>query len=170
MGMLLSAFFWSYSFAQVPAGWLVDRLGVGRAYAAGFAVWTAAVTATGLASTFALLVGLLLMGIGQSVAFPASARAVANWFPPNERGAVTGVYLAGNRLGQAAITGIGGAIIATHGWQYLFVWAGIAGVLWLAPWIAFHWRYERNPLSPAVAVSAGISAAFVNLTWPLLML
>src|ERR1700754_4063764 len=43
IGLLLSAFFWSYSLAQIPAGWLTDRYGVGRVYAVGFAIWTVAI-------------------------------------------------------------------------------------------------------------------------------
>src|SRR5581483_5018677 len=102
LGILLSAFFWSYSLAQVPVGWIVDRYGVARVYASGFLIWTAAVTLTGIPSTMAAFIALqLLLGIGQGVAFPASARAVASWFRAGERGAATGAYLSGNRLGQA---------------------------------------------------------------------
>src|SRR5438552_2422404 len=73
MGILLSAFFWCYSFLQIPAGWLVDRFGVKRAYALGFIIWTIASACTGLAGSLVSLVLLqILLGIGQSVAFPAS--------------------------------------------------------------------------------------------------
>src|SRR5512146_108672 len=58
MGVLLSAFFWSYSLAQVPAGWIVDRYGVGPAYAGGFLIWTIAVALTGLATTLPLLIAM----------------------------------------------------------------------------------------------------------------
>jgi len=136
MGVLLSAFFWSYSLGQVPAGWVVDRFGVGRVYAAGFFVWTFAVSLTGIPSTIAMLIALrMLLGIGQSVAFPASARAAASWFPPGERGGVTGVYLAGNRLGQAAIGAAGPVVITAFGWRYFFLIAGLAGFVWLGAWL-----------------------------------
>src|SRR5689334_6191115 len=46
MGLMLSAFSWSYAFLQVPSGWVVDRFGVGRAYAAGFALWSIACACT----------------------------------------------------------------------------------------------------------------------------
>ena len=78
VGLLLSAFFWSYSLAQVPSGWLIDRYGVGWVYAVGFFIWMAAVTASSLPSTIARFIAIqLVMGIGQGVAFPASAWAVA---------------------------------------------------------------------------------------------
>lgn len=101
MGILMSAFFWSYSFMQVPAGWLVDRIGVRRAYAWGFALWSAAAAATGFAASLAMLLLVrVVLGIGQASAFPASARAVSNWFLDKERGTVTATYLSGVRLGR----------------------------------------------------------------------
>src|SRR5678816_3257281 len=78
MGILLSAFFWLYAFMQVPAGWVVDRFGVKWAYAAGFAFWSVASAFTGFATGFVTLVVLrLALGVGQAVAFPASASAVS---------------------------------------------------------------------------------------------
>jgi ACS family glucarate transporter-like MFS transporter len=141
MGVLLSAFFWSYSLAQVPAGWMLDRYGLGRVYAIGFLTWTLAVAFTGLTSSIAMLVAMrMLLGLGQGVPFPASARAVANWFEGKERGGVIGVYLSGNRLGQAAIAAAGPFAIALYGWRNFFVFAGLAGLVWLAAWLPFmHW-------------------------------
>src|SRR3989454_5765788 len=81
IGILLSSFFWLYSFMQIPAGWFVDRFGVRRAYSLGFVFWSLAATMTSLASGVASLLGLrVALGIGQSITFPASSRAVANWF------------------------------------------------------------------------------------------
>jgi len=66
IGLLLSAFFWSYSLAQVPAGWLIDRYGLGRVYAIGFFLWTVAVMLTSVPSTIASLIVIqLLLGLGQ---------------------------------------------------------------------------------------------------------
>ena len=75
IGVLLSAFFWSYSFMQVPAGWTVDRVGVRRAYSLGFVFWSLASALTGFASNLAALIGLrVALGAGQAIAFPATAR------------------------------------------------------------------------------------------------
>jgi MFS transporter, ACS family, D-galactonate transporter len=136
IGLLLSVFFWSYSLAQVPAGWLIDRYGVGRVYAIGFVIWTTAVALTSLSSTLGgLIAAQLLLGVGQGVPFPASARAVTNAFPAGERGTATGLYLSGNRVGQALVGAIGPAIVLTHGWHAFFLIAGLAGFIWLAPWL-----------------------------------
>jgi MFS family permease len=153
VGLLLSAFFWSYSLAQVPFGWLVDRYGIGRVYAAGFFIWMAAVTVSGLASTIAGLIAIqLLMGLGQGVAFPASSWAVANWFPPGERGGATALYSAGNRLGQAAIGAIGPAMIVAFGWRVFFAVTGLAGVTWLVAWL-FSLRLWESKDTPAVVLT-----------------
>jgi sugar phosphate permease len=158
MGVLLSAFFWSYSLAQVPAGWVIDRFGVGRVYAIGFLVWTLAVALTGIPSTIAMLIALrVLLGIGQSVAFPASARAAASWFPSGERGGVTGVYLSGNRLGQAAIGAAGPAVITAFGWRYFFLIAGLAGFVWLGAWLLSIRSWETKDISASGSATAQLS-------------
>lgn len=146
MGVLLSAFFWSYSLMQIPAGWVVDRFGVKRAYAYGFVVWSIASIFTGFANGLVALVALrMLLGIGQSVAFPASARAVANWFQNKERGTVTGGYLAGVRYGQALIAGFGAYFLATYSWKLFFLVTGLIPLLWLIPWYGLLGKWDKHP-------------------------
>jgi ACS family glucarate transporter-like MFS transporter len=155
IGLLLSAFFWSYSFAQAPAGWLIDRYGVGRVYATGFLIWTAAVTLTSIPSSLAALFAIqLFMGIGQGAPFAASARAVSTWFPAGERGGVTGLYLAGNRIGQAAIGAIGPGLIVLFGWRVFFVITGLAGLAWLGPWL-----FSMKLWEPAEAIAGQAEAS-----------
>ena len=116
MGVLLSAFFCSYSFMQLPAGWMVDRYGVKRSYALGYALWSLAAALTGFAHNLTTLVLLRMsLGIGQAVAFPASARAVAQWFHDKERGTVTATYLTGVRFGQALIAVMGAFFLTRFG-------------------------------------------------------
>jgi MFS transporter, ACS family, D-galactonate transporter len=142
MGILLSAFFWSYAVLQIPAGWAVDRFGVKRAYACGFIIWSFASVLTGFATGIAALVFLrMLLGIGQSIAFPASARAVANWFQNKERGLVTGGYLAGVRYGQALIAAVGAYLLISYSWKFFFLVTGIVPLLWLIPW---YWMAGAN--------------------------
>ncbi len=143
MGLLLSAFFWPYSFLQTPAGWAVDRFGVKRSYAWGYLVWSLAAAALGFARglvTLAVLRGLL--GAGQSVIFPAHARAVANWFSERERGMATGIANSGSRLGQSFVNGIGPLLIVAFGWQLFFVASGALPLVWLLPWVLFMRRHE----------------------------
>ena len=143
MGLMLSAFSWCYCFMQVPSGWIVDRFGVGRAYTYGFAVWSIACALTGAFRNIATIMFFrVTMGIGQSVAFPASARTVANWFPDTERGLVNSSYLTGVRLGQALINAAGVGLIALYGWRIFFVLSGLVPLLWIVPWTAALRRWE----------------------------
>ncbi len=145
MGILLSAFFWSYSLMQIPAGWLVDRFGVKRTYAFGFAFWSFITALTGIARSLTALVFVrVLLGVGQSVAFPASARAVANWFPDRERGTVTATYLAGVRVGQALVSAVGAFLLKSYGWKFFFVGIGVVPLVWLLPWYLFLHRWENT--------------------------
>lgn len=153
MGVLLSAFFWSYCLMQMPAGWVVDRFGVRRAYAAGYAFWAIASAVTGFARSLLVLIVLrMALGVGQAVAFPASARAVANWFQDKERGMVTGIYLAGVRLGTALVSAAGPFVLVTYGLKVFFLTMGSVSFLWLGPWHFFVKRWEDEP---AVAPSGG---------------
>lgn len=159
MGVLLSAFFWSYSLMQMPAGWLVDRYGVKSSYALGYAFWSLASAATGLAKSLLTLNFLrMLLGIGQSVAFPASARAVANWFPDRERGTVTATYLTGVRLGQALVAVAAAVFLPIYGWKLFFLAIGAVSLLWLAPWVAFLKKWEVTLKVSATSARPGGSS------------
>jgi len=150
MGLMLSAFSWCYCFMQVPSGWIVDRFGVRRAYAFGFALWSIACALTGaFRNIVAIMFFRITMGVGQSVAFPASARTVANWFPDTERGLVNSSYLIGVRLGQALINAAGVGLIAVYGWRTLFVLGGLVPLLWIVPWMLTLRRWETPGSSAA---------------------
>jgi MFS transporter, ACS family, D-galactonate transporter len=143
MGILLSAFFWPYAFLQTPAGWVVDRFGVRRSYGIGYLLGSLASAAAGFASNLGSLILLrMILGVGQSAVFPASSRATANWFREYERGLVTALYLAGNRLGQALINGIGTLLLVAIGWQMFFFATGVVPLLWLLPWMWFLRRWD----------------------------
>jgi MFS family permease len=163
MGILLSAFFWLYAFMQVPAGWFVDRFGVKWAYAGGFAFWSIASAMTGFAQGAASLIFLrLALGVGQSVAFPASASAVSRSFRDRERGLVTAGYLSGVRIGQAIVGAIGAAMIARFGYQGFFLITGVVALVWLVPWLAFWSRVHRSPLHPDAAHASRVSFSFTD--------
>jgi ACS family glucarate transporter-like MFS transporter len=163
MGVLLSAFSWSYSFMQVPAGWLVDRFGVKRSYALGFAFWSLVSAVTGFArGLWALIAIRVFMGVGQAVAFPASARAVANWFQQRERGVVTATYLTGVRLGQALINAVGAIMLVVWGWKVFFVVIGLVPLIWLLPWYLFLGKWEPTARSVSRSGAASSQSGFLS--------
>lgn len=164
MGVMLSAFFWPYSLLQTPSGWAVDRFGVKRSYAWGYALWSVAATATGLARgmmTLMLLRGVV--GVGQSVIFPAHGRAIANWFSERERGLATGIANAGSRLGQSAVNGIGPMLIVALGWQLFFVVTGALPLVWLLPWLLFMRKHESAEVISENSTRPSFLASFALL-------
>ncbi len=137
MGVLLSAFFWTYAFFQIVSGWLSDRFEVRWVYAIGFLVWTVATFCTGLVSTFALfLVFRLFLGIGESVTYPATSRILAAVVPENRRGLANSLVDLGARVGPAAGIFLGAALLSKgQGWRSIFFLTGSLGALWLIPWM-----------------------------------
>ena len=143
MGILFSAFFFSYAILQIPLGWLVDRFDVKWVLAGGFALSSIATGLHGLATTFGVLLAFrLLLGIGESVAYPAYSRVIATRFPAEKRGFPNALIDAFSKAGPALGTLLGGLLIAHYGWRSLFILAGIGGLLWLLPWILWHSKEE----------------------------
>jgi MFS family permease len=135
IGILLSAFFWSYAPFQPIAGWLAQRFDVRHVLAAGLAVWAAATVLTGIAETFALLLVLrILLGIGESVAYPCICKLLAQRAPEHERGRANGSIAAGQALGPTFGTLVGGLVMARFGWRAAFVAFGLVSLVWLLPW------------------------------------
>jgi len=160
-GVLLSAFFWVYAFMQMPTGWLADRFGVRRTYGLGFAFWSLTTILTGVTKNLAgLILARVSVGLGQSIAFPASARATANWFQERERGMVIGLYLAGVRYGTALVNLFGAWFLIRYDWRLFFVVIGAAPLVWLAPWMFFLRKWEEKSKYESPAVPQHQSASF----------
>jgi len=138
LGVLLSAFFWTYAVFQIVSGWLVDRFNVNWVLAAGFLLWSAATAATGVAQGFAFLVALrLLLGMGESAAYPCYSKILAGHFAEHQRGLANALIHSGASCGPALGTLAGGMLMARFGWRPFFIVLGLGSVLWLPPW--FKW-------------------------------
>ncbi len=138
MGVLLSAFFWSYSALQFVAGWLTDRFSVIWVLGIGLAIWSTATWATGLAGSLAALMACrLLLGAGESVAFPCYSKVIATNFTIEQRGVPNSLIEAATKMGPALGTLLGGVLLARYGWRTLFLILGAGGLLWLIPWLAW---------------------------------
>lgn len=136
LGILLGAFFWTYVTAMVVSGWLVDCLDVYRVLAGGFAVWSLATGLTGFVHGFGTLMACrLILGAGESVAFPAYGKILAGQIPQGHRGIANAAIISGMSLGPALGTFFCGGLMASYGWRPVFIVLGFAGLLWLGPWI-----------------------------------
>jgi MFS family permease len=155
IGVLMSAFFWTYVPGHVLSGWLIEKIGAHRTLALGLAVWSLATVLTGLAGGFAVLLGLrLLLGLGESAGFPASSKLLAQALPPERLGAANGLVGAGLMLGNGAGVLLGGMVLASLGWQALFFLFGGLSLLWLLPWLALTAGPRRRIAPPPPAAPA----------------
>lgn len=153
LGTLLSAFFWTYAIMQIPAGWLVDRFDVRWVFAIGFFLWSAATAVTGFLHGFvALLLIRVILGLGESVAFPSYSKILGSHFTEHRRGFANSVLMSGLALGPALGVLVGGNAVARFGWRPFFIALGIAGLFWLPLWWA--WRPPH-----AAGAHAGRNAA-----------
>jgi MFS transporter, ACS family, D-galactonate transporter len=154
LGILLSAFFWSYTPFQIVSGWLADRFDAGWILAAGFAMWSLATMVTGVVHGIAMLLVLrVMLGIGESVAFPAYSTILSRHLPEHRRGIANAAIMTGTALGPAIGTLAGGTLIAMFGWRPVFVLLGVLTLAWLVPWTISMPRSQR-PFTRAPAPRA----------------
>jgi MFS transporter, ACS family, D-galactonate transporter len=136
LGILFSAFFWTYTLMLFVCGWFIDRFDVNRVLALGFLLWSLATAATGIVHGFAmLLVMRLLLGIGESVAFPCYSKILAQHLPEHRRGFANGAIVAGMKCGPVVGTLGAGILIARYGWRPVFIGIGLLSLGWLPTWM-----------------------------------
>jgi MFS transporter, ACS family, D-galactonate transporter len=144
LGILLSAFFWTYSFFLLASGFLADHFEVKWVLAAGFLLWSAATLVTGLLHGFvALLLARFVLGIGESTAYPSYSRILARYFPEQRRGLANALIGSGKSCGPALGTFAGSLLMASFGWRPFFIVLGLASLLWLVPWLKWMPREPR---------------------------
>lgn len=136
MGVVLSAFFWTYGVCQVPAGALVDRFGIRRSYAGGFLVWSIASAAIALCATTGEVISLrMLLGLAESTAPLASIAFIRNNFAGEEQGLPTAIYIAGQNVGPAIGALVGAILLSEFGWRLMFAITGLVALVWLPFWL-----------------------------------
>jgi len=134
-GIAVSAFFWVYAPIQLAVGWLCDRFPVYRLLAGGLLVWALSTAAMGFVGTLTGLVALrLLLGLGESIAFPAASKIICRHVPASRRGIANSAIAAAIALGPAVGTLAGGVLMINFGWRAMFVVCGLATLSWFLPW------------------------------------
>jgi ACS family D-galactonate transporter-like MFS transporter len=172
VGKLSGAFFWTYALFQVfgIAGWFADRYPVGLVLAGGLFIWSVATILTGVLSGFAALYAArLLLGAGESVAYPCYSRIFATDIPVEHRGKANAMIDAGSKLGPALGTFVGGLLLQAFGWRMFFVVLGIASMLWLVPWLTINpvraahiSRRDRGPTVLQILAQRSAWGAFLG--------
>lgn len=156
LGLLFSAFYWSYTLGQFAAGLALDRYSLRWLYGGSVLAWSAVSALTGLAPGFAALLAFrMLLGLVESGNWPGALRIVSRVMPEEERALANGVFTSGTSVGAliapAAILGLA----ALYGWRWAFAAVGAVGLVWFAVWV---------PVSGRIAF--GVSTAHGVAPWP----
>ncbi len=173
MGLIFSAFSWTYAFAQVPGGILLDKLGTRLTYCLSLALWSAATLAHGLmASVSGLLGARLALGLAEAPCFPANSRILATWFPQQERARANGVYSVGQYVGLGFMIPVLTWITVEFGWRALFMVFGGAGIVFAGIWYALYREPRESRANQAeldlIEAGGGLSDASavpIKFTW-----
>ncbi|HIC0736128.1 TPA: MFS transporter [Klebsiella oxytoca] len=142
MGIVFSAFAWTYALAQIPGGMFLDRFGNKLTYALSIFFWSTFTLlqsfSVGLKSLLLLRLGL---GISEAPCFPVNSRVVSKWFPQHERARATATYTVGEYIGLAAFSPLLFLILEHHGWRTLFFLTGGLGIAFTFVW----WKFYHEP-------------------------
>jgi ACS family D-galactonate transporter-like MFS transporter len=145
-GLLLSAFSWTYFLAQLPAGVLLDRLGVKITYVASIALWSVVTLLHGVAAGFRSLFGLrLALGLAEAPCFPANSKIIAMWCPRSERARAVGLYTAAEYVGLGFLSPVLFWGLSVAGWRSLFVAAGLIGLVFSVVFARRYFDPDAHP-------------------------
>jgi MFS transporter, ACS family, hexuronate transporter len=143
---LQSAFLFSYAFMYAGGGKLADALGTRLGFTVIMLFWSFACLSHGLAVSFAMLaVSRFLLGMGEGGGFPAATRAVAEWFPVNERATGMGIINAGTAVGALVAPPLIALVLAFANWRWIFFLTGSIGLLWTVWWRLAYFPPEQHP-------------------------
>ncbi|UTX61454.1 MFS transporter [Klebsiella michiganensis] len=142
MGIVFSAFAWTYALAQIPGGIFLDRFGNKVTYFLALTLWSLFTLFHGLAVGLkTLLLCRFGLGVSEAPCFTVNSRVVSAWFPQQERAKATAIYTVGEYLGLACFAPLLFWIMGSFGWRALFISVGAAGVMFALVW----WRCYREP-------------------------
>jgi MFS transporter, ACS family, aldohexuronate transporter len=168
-GHLVFAFQAAYAFGMLAVGRFIDRVGTRLGYGIAMVFWSVASMAHALCSSL-LSFGFAraALGLGESGAFPASIKTVAEWFPQKERALATGIFNAGTNLGAIVTPLLVPWITAHFGWRWAFIVTGGIGFLWFLLWMAVYRKPEEHPRCTASEleyIQAGRAAPAPRVPW-----
>src|SRR5215472_8106693 len=142
---LVKAFQAAYALGMLVMGWLVDRVGTRWGYAVAMVFWSVASMGTSLANSLrGFAISRYALGFWEPAVFPASIKAVAEWFPKKERALATGIFNAGTNIG-AIVAPLTVPWIAIHyGWRWAFIMTGLLGFIWVLVWLTLYHRPQEH--------------------------
>ena len=153
-GYLAGAYNWTYAVCQLPIGALLDAVGVAVVGRIGSFLWSLATFAAAVSPTFGtLFASRMLLGIGESPIFPANAKAIGLWFPPEERGVPTAIFDAAAKFSTAIGVPLIGGLLLYAGWRWAFAATALASLLYF---VLFYVIYRDPPPDQRFGDSADV--------------
>lgn len=135
MGIIFSAFAWTYSIMQIPGGMIVDSVRIRILYPVILVAWSLATILQGLVSSVAAIVGCrMAVGFFEAPSYPANNKIVTQWFAEQERAGAIAVYTSGQFIGLAFLMPVLAIIQQWFGWRGLFFVSGGIGIIWAVVW------------------------------------
>lgn len=149
IGALGSAWALTYGFAQLPSGYLLDRIGPKFLVGAAMVLWSLCQAAGGIASTyFLLMLSRIGLGVTEAPCFPSATRSVSDWFDVRDRGTPSGVYTSGAYIGPAIAPPILTGLMLAFDWRVMFIVMGLAGVVAAGLWFLIYRDPRAQVLQP----------------------
>jgi MFS family permease len=148
-GYLLSAYSWTYAALQLPMGVLLDRFGVKLIGRLSAMVWSLASFGAAAATSVGTFFGArLLLGVGEAPTFPANAKAIGYWFPPQERSFATSIFDAAAKFASGIGVPLLGLALIRFGWRASFTLTGVISFLYF---VAFYVVYRDPKNDPGLS-------------------
>ena len=170
IGMLFSAFFYTYGLMMIVTGWILDRVSVRLGYAVSVFLWSVAGALTGLTTNFGQIFGCrLLLGVGEAANWPAALRTVARVMPPEKRSLANGVFNSGASVGAVITPPLMVYLSMRSNWRVAFIAVGSLGIVWVVLWLVLtRWvpALDRKPHSAATRDINEIEKDTSLSTWP----
>jgi ACS family hexuronate transporter-like MFS transporter len=136
---LIFAFMLAYTIMNAVSGPLIDRLGTRIGYALTTAWWSVAAMLHALATgVWSLGIYRFLLGMGEAGNWPGGVKVVAEWFPVKERALASGIFNSGSAVGAIIAPPLVVWIVLVEGWRTSFTAVGVAGLVWVAVWLAIY--------------------------------
>ncbi|MFI1623921.1 MFS transporter [Streptomyces noursei] len=151
LGIVLSAFTWSYCLVQLPAGVLVDMFGVSRLTRIASLLWAVASLLTAVAGGLGgVIVARLLLGVAEGPSMVGASKATAAWFPLSERGMATALFDGAHKLANMVAFPVLAFVMSIWGWRAGFLFTAAASLLFAAVW---WWGYRDPSAHPRLRAS-----------------
>lgn len=165
---LQSAFLFSYALMYAAGGKLVDVLGTRRGLTVIMVFWSFACASHALATGFVMLaISRFLLGMGEGGGFPAATRAVAEWFPTQERATAMGIINAGTAVGAVMAPPLIAVVLGFTNWRWIFVLTGGLGLLWAVWWSSSYFPSAESTDGMRVELKAmaGVADPAIPFPW-----